>query len=697
FRYGQLVEFPAKTRSPHNYQNPGAFDYVHFLARQSIFWTASTPAGAQPTILPGRCGSWFWQAVYSIRTAALTRIEELYRPSAYNIAMMDAVLIGESSGLERVWTEDFRSTGTFHALVISGSHVAVLAAFFLFLLRICFVPRDWATLATVLAAWLYAFVTGWQAPVVRSAAGMTLFAIGSCFHRRGRMLNILAAVALVFIVADPEQMLDPSFQLSFISVALIAAFVVPLIEKTSGPLGHGLSALADIPRDVHLDPRVAHFRVEMRLAAQTLQLVIPKLTPRASQLLVVAPARIALYFYEVILTSAVIQIGLALPMAMYFHRVSFSGLSANAFVVPLLSAVVPLGFLAIFTNSTVVAQLAAWLLELSRMAVGWHARWEPNWRIPDPPAWLAVAFALALLVAAIRFPWKWVRFATALTALMLLGLLVAHPFRPATAPGTLEITAIDVGQGDSILVAFPDGKLMLIDGGGIPSFGRTTKTRLDIGEDVVAPYLWTRSIRRIDIVALSHAHEDHIGGLAAILQDFDVKELWTGATPSYPSWDRLKQEASGRGVAIKPMRRGEPFRFGGASVQVLAPLPDYEPGNSPKNNDSLVLRLAYGRHSLLLTGDMEKQIEQQLLADDAIRRTDVLKVGHHGSKSSSSPAFLDALHPAFALISDGFENSYGHPHRQTIDNLSQRRIRTLRTDQQGLLTIRSDGRYLSMY
>ena len=480
--------------------------------------------------MPGRCGSLFWSAIYSIRTAALERIEELYRPSAYNIAMMQAVLIGESAGLERVWTEDFRDTGTFHALVISGSHVAVLAAFLLFLMRICFFPRDWATLVTLLAAWLYAFVTGWQAPVVRSAAGMTLFAMARLFYRQGRMLNILAAVALIFIVADPEQMFDPSFQLSFLSVALIAAFVVPIIEKTSGPRVQGLADLSDTQRDVNLRREVAHFRVEMRLAVQTVQLCVPERMHRLAQWAVTMAARMGFYFYELLLTSAVIQAGLALPMAVYFHRVSFSGLSANAFVVPLLTLVVPIGFVSLFANSTMLAQLSAWLLDLSRIAVAWHARWEPNWRIPDPPLWLAIAFAAAVAGAAIRFPWKWVRFACAGAAAVFLVFLVAHPFPPRTVPGTLELTAIDVGQGDSLLVAFPDGKLMLVDGGGIPSFGRAVKTRLDIGEDVVAPYLWTRSIRHIDVVALSHAHEDHIGGLAAILRDFDVKELWTGAT-----------------------------------------------------------------------------------------------------------------------------------------------------------------------
>ena len=123
--------------------------------------------------------------------------------------------------------------------------------------------------------------------------------------------------------------------------------------------------------------------------------------------------------------------------------------------------------------------------------------------------------------------------------------------------------------------------------------------------------------------------------------------------------------------------------------------PDYVPSATPKNNDSLVLRLAYGRHSFLLTGDMEKAIEQQLLSDGGVRHVDVLKVGHHGSKSSSTPDFLDALHPALAFISAGYENSYGHPHRQTLDHLEERHIETLRTDREGLLSIRSDGRYLS--
>ena len=172
--YGQNIELDARVRKPRNFGNPGAFDYQHFLARQDIYWTASGAADSV-RILPGHCGSRFQKAVMDLRAAALARIERLYHGNDYQTGMVQAILIGQSFQLQRVWTEQYRSTGTFHALVISGTHVAVLAAFFLFLLRICFVPESAALFLTVLAAWLYALVTGWQAPCVRSAAGLTLF------------------------------------------------------------------------------------------------------------------------------------------------------------------------------------------------------------------------------------------------------------------------------------------------------------------------------------------------------------------------------------------------------------------------------------------------------------------------------------------------------------------------------------------
>src|SRR5450759_4418564 len=225
-RYGQNLELDGKVRPPRNFGNPGAFDYRHYLARQDIYWTVSAAAG-DVRVLPGHCGNAFQKAVMDLRALALARIEQLYAGDAYQGGMMQAILIGQSFQLQKVWTEQYRSTGTFHALVISGTHVAVLAAFFLVLLRICFVPESLALVTTVLAAWLYALVTGWQAPCVRSAAGLTLYMIAGYFYRERRIMNLLAAVAVGFLLLDPGQLFDASFQLTFLAVGCLGAFAAP--------------------------------------------------------------------------------------------------------------------------------------------------------------------------------------------------------------------------------------------------------------------------------------------------------------------------------------------------------------------------------------------------------------------------------------------------------------------------------------
>jgi competence protein ComEC len=683
--YGQNIELDARVRRPRNYGNPGDFDYEHFLARQHIYWTASGNAGTV-RILGGHCGSRVVKAAMDLRAAVLRRTEELYHGDAYLAGMMQAMLMGQNFQLQRIWTEEYRNTGTFHVIVISGTHVAILAAFFLFLLRLCFVPQNLALLLTSAAAWLYAMTSGWGAPCVRCATGLTLYMVCCYFYRERRTLNLLAAIALGFLVCDPDELFESSFQLSFLAVAFLGAFATPLVAATSGPLARGLAGLRDTGRDVHLLPRVAQFRIEMRLLIETLHV------PSA---VITVPVRVLFFFYEVAVVSAVIQLGLALPMVIYFHRLGLSGLSANAFAIPLMGLAVPLGFLAVFTGWRWVAAIGGWLMRISHAIVGWHAAHEPNWRIPTPPVWLGIALSVALVAFAVARG-RWWRVSTGAAAAALLALLVWHPFPPDFHPGQLEMSVIDVGQGDSILLVFPDGKSMLMDGGGIPAFGHQTHSQLDTGEDLVAPYLWDRGMRRIDIVALSHAHDDHVGGLPAIVADFHPRELWTGATPDSAGWRKLREEAARDGVKVMPLEAPRHFEFGHTSIDVLAPLADYVPNDTPKNNDSLVLRIRYGSRTFLLTGDVERPIEYRMLDENEIASTDVLKVAHHGSRTSSTPAFLDAATPAFAVISVGVDNSYGHPNRDVLARLGEHHAEILRTDRNGLVTVRTDGRRLTV-
>ena len=687
--YGNRIEFTGRVRPLHNFQNPGSFDAVAWFARRSVYWNASGDA-ASLHHLPGQCGNGFERPLFALRAAALGRLENLYSTDPYTGAMMEAILLGETGRMERLWTEDYRSTGTYHALVISGSHVAVLAAVLLFFLRLLWLPRWMALSATLVAAWLYAGVTGWQSPVVRSAAGMTLYAIARLFFREGRLLNILAGVAVLFLVVDPTQLFDPSFQLSFLAVALIAAFAVPVLDATSAPLAAGCRALGDPRRDIRLDPRTAQFRLELRLLTTTLRMVA-RVPTWLGDTIVLTCARLWLYLYEIVVTSFFIQIGLALPMVWYFHRLSFSGLSANVMVLPALTAVVPLGFVAIGLQSASLAGICGALLRLSRWATVLNARWEPDWRIPAPPLWLACFFALFLCVAAWRDLRPVLRVIAGLVIAGLLAAIAIHPFPVQTEPGKFELSALDVGQGDSLLAAFPGGKLMLIDAGGVPSFGRARRSNIDIGEDVVAPYLWTRSIRHLDVVVMTHAHTDHMGGMPAILRDFHPTELWTGAVAESEEWRQVRAAALRYGVRIREMRRREPFTFDRTKISVLAPAEDYIPDIKPRNDDSLVMRIDFGATAFLLAGDMEKSTESSLVSEGRLDPVTVLKVGHHGSRTSSTAPFLDLLHPSFALISDGFENTYGHPHPATLDALLQRHVQTLRTDKTGLLRVLSDG------
>ncbi len=274
-RYGQLVEVEARLRRIRNFQNPGEFDYEGFSARSAIYWTASATGAASVFVKPGRCGSRLLAAVFALRTGALRRIERLYAGNPYATGMMEATLIGESSRMERLWTDHFRRTGTYHMLVIDGLHITVLATLLLFLLRLCFLPELTALAITASGAWIYALVSGWNAPAIRAAGGFTLYVAARYFYRRGRLLNLLAAVAMVYLIYDPSQLFEAGFQLSFLCVAAIGLLAVPLLEATSTLYSRGLAGITQPSRAPHLPPRAAQFRLELRLAGRNSQLLHP--------------------------------------------------------------------------------------------------------------------------------------------------------------------------------------------------------------------------------------------------------------------------------------------------------------------------------------------------------------------------------------------------------------------------------------
>jgi competence protein ComEC len=744
-RRGARVRALVKLERAEEFRNPGAGSLTEFLDRRGV---DARGAIKSPLLLERLDDErvalpLVWLEAW--REVLRGRMSELFSPETAGV--LQAALLGNRHGLSRASAERFREGGTFHVLVISGLHISFIGGLVLLLMRRLTGRRALQFAVPCVVLWLYTLAVGAESSVVRAALMFTVIALAPVAGRRGATLNALGGAALTLLVYHPAELFDPSFQLTFLSVLGIVALGWPLIER--------LRAVGSW-RPTRATPRPPAcprwFRVlgetlfwserawQRELARNVYSYRLFK-TSAGVELERWRVQALVRYAFGAVVVSASVQLLLLPLFVVYFHRLSLVSVLLNIFVGVLMAAV-SLGALAAMLFASVSASAAwplVWLVErlnwLMTHSVDPFARaGMASLRLPEYTGRAAAIYVLyyaplAVLLAGLA-RWqplttaaffshddhararrrRWARRLAWAGATLCLSLVVLHPFSEGRADGRLRLDLLDVGQGDAALLTFPNGATLLVDAGGRAEFrpragefegepaSRFERDTRGIGEAVVSEYLWWRGRAHVDYILATHAHADHMNGLNDIAHNFKVRAAFLGrADGDGAELARLAATLRRESVPVELVGRGDRLKFGAATVDVLWPPRAGEATQAlSANDDSLVLRVRYGERVFLLTGDIERDAESALVLAGDDLRSDVVKVAHHGSRTSSTEAFVAAVRASVAVVSVGLDSPFGHPDKNVVERWRAGGARVLQTGRSGTITVSTDGRDLKV-
>lgn len=542
-----------------------------------------------------------------------------------------AILLGDKDKLSEDIQESFKTSNLSHMLAVSGAHVSYIILGLTYVLQNSIIGKKNGKIVRIIFLLAFMAITNFTPSVTRACIMAILTLFSSIIYRKSDVYTNISVAALITLIFNPYSLLDLGFQLSYGGTIGIIIFIKRIQEKKS-------------------NSKVINYIKQMALVSIYANIII-------------------------------------IPIMMYhFNTVSFTFIISNIMASPILGIIVITGFLFIIASITVkpltrliaifIKPILSILIKISQICS----------KLPFSNILVVTPYMFNVIsyYAIILYCIKSKKNNKCKIIICLLIVLILINFIIYIFPQKLRIFFIDVGQGDSTLIITPDKKTVLIDGGGSDSF--------DVGEKVLLPYLLDRRILKIDYVLISHFDTDHCGGILTIMEKVKVKNIIISEQAEHSeNYERFKKLMIHKKIRLIEVKKGDKIKIGRYSeFKILFPTSRLLSEN-PLNNNSIVAQFNYNNFKMLFTGDIEKLAEQQILkAEKAEIRADILKVAHHGSKTSSIPEFIKAVKPKIALIGVGKNNTFGHPNQQTIKNLENIKCRIYRTDLQGEIIIKID-------
>lgn len=667
---GDKLVIRCSAKRPTSFNTPHSFDYAQYLATQHIWITGFVRSHMFIHKLDQAPG--IYHRLYFLPERLRTKLGEQIDNSLEKdaAAMYRAVLLGDRSPLDKAILESFKGSGTMHILAISGLHMAVIGTLLFttlywllsrseYLLLRCTVQK-WAAFICMPFLIGYSLLTGMNAPVMRAVIMSCIIIAAIVTNRKNTPAALVALAALVILVSNPLQLYTVSFQLSFSAIISIL-FILPTVKLLVGQA-----------------PDSTHQKVS----------VLQKCTH---------------WLLAGFIVSVTATLGTAPLLLSNFNRVSIIGPVANLIIEPLICMwSLPLGFISILITSlspemsSFLLHIGSYGLTLASSSANFFSSlpYSSIW-LPSPPLWVVVLYYVALIILATQSTKRlWFMRASLVFLAVSILLMVSQDRIIRKKPSTFQLTFLDVGQGNSTLMEYPTGERVLVDGGG-SSYGSQS-----VGEQVIAPFLWKNGIGKIDAIVITHPDADHYNGLSFLVKHFSPTFIWVSDTKGHDdNFKDLIELSQKHSVQLIIPERGQRMDLSGVDFQCVANLISSRQNDPRQQQGSLrnlgiILRAGTASLKALFPGDIGVASEQELIEEGYDIQADILQSPHHGSKTSNSIEFLEAVSPKFLIVSAGHYGKGYFPHPGLEEDCRSRNITMLTTASEGTITIKSeDKRY----